>query len=201
MKTTAYITAAVLFITAVSMAQPADEMYGPRPGRGHGWVNRPEGQRPMPPANRPMGFRPDRGRRPMEMQQGAGRMRQRPMSSGGSFAQLRQQIAQLNLTEEQKEQIRTVFKDNRDALRAAHQAVREARQAIYKIALEDGSEEAIRNAAGELADKVAEEAILMAKVRGSLREVLTDEQKQQLETLKEKPRSRQPARRRPESGV
>lgn len=179
MKKTIAITAVILLITSVAgYAQPAPDQ--PLPGEGPVLDQAPP-QGPPPGQWGPgEGFGRGGGRRASAMRRpGAGTIN--PMAG------LHHALKQLDLTDEQREQIKAIQDENKDAQQAAHRATQEAREAMMETtANEEATEEAVRTAATELGTKIGDEAVLMIQVRNAVLAVLTDEQKAELKTLKEK---------------
>jgi protein CpxP len=110
---------------------------------------------------------------------------------GGLFGELRMGLRALNLTDEQRAQVRTVLQGHRDDVRALVQKGRAARRQLFDAA--SGSpvdENAVRAASTAVADAAADAAILRAKVRSEIFALLTPEQREKAETLKQQMRER-----------
>jgi len=95
-------------------------------------------------------------------------------------------LQRLDLTEEQKEQVKTIFKNNREQTQAAQKAVRDAMQAVRKAVMDEAGEDTIRDAAARAGIAIGDQAVLRAQVATDVKSVLTEEQLQKLETIKEK---------------
>jgi len=106
---------------------------------------------------------------------------------------------ELDLTDDQKAQLKTIAESHRDELRAAGQRVGTAREAMRALIEADQIDEnAIRAKSAEVAAAEAEVAILNAKVRQQSMQVLTSEQQAKLKELRESrsgPRMRRPSPR------
>jgi periplasmic protein CpxP/Spy len=105
-------------------------------------------------------------------------------------------LRQLDLTDEQREQIRSIREQNREAARAVGQKLMTARQGLRDAATAETMDEAaIRAAAGALATAEAEAAINHARVHAQVWKVLTPEQQAKAKELREQRRARRPAGR------
>jgi Spy/CpxP family protein refolding chaperone len=164
--------AVVTVATAAPMLMATEARQGqPRPGfhlrQGYG------GQVGVPP----------RGDGPM----GGIRMRGPggPMGFGTGFREL-------DLTDDQKAQLKSIAESHRDEFRAAGEKARTAHEGMRELVEADSiNESAIRAKSVEIAAAEAEIMILNAKVRQESTQVLTSEQQQKLKEL----RAQQPRRR------
>jgi Spy/CpxP family protein refolding chaperone len=95
-------------------------------------------------------------------------------------------LRRLDLTEEQHEQVRTILEDNKESAQTAEKAVQDARKALHQTVIDQQGEEAIRNAAAEIGTAIGNQAVLKTQTIAAVKGVLTEEQKQKLETMKEK---------------
>ena len=92
---------------------------------------------------------------------------------------------ELDLTDDQKTQLRTIADSRRDEFRAAGEKVRAARQGMRAlIEAETIDESAIRAKSAEIAAAEADVTILNAKMRQESLQVLTAEQQQKLKELR-----------------
>lgn len=118
-----------------------------------------------------------------------GPMRGGPMGLGPGFHQL-------DLTDDQKAQLKTIAESHRDEFRAAGQKVGVAREAMRALLEADQIDEgAIRAKSAEVAAAEAEVAILNARVRQQSLQILTSEQQAKLKELQASrpgPRMRRP---------
>ena len=92
---------------------------------------------------------------------------------------------QLDLSDDQKAQLRTIAESHRDEFRAAGEKVRTAREGLRALIEADTIDEsAIRAKSAEIAAAEADVTILNAKVRQESLLVLTAEQQQKLKELR-----------------
>jgi Spy/CpxP family protein refolding chaperone len=126
-----------------------------------------------------VGAQPRRGRNDMRL--------------GGGFHGL----GQLELTETQREQIREINQRHRDELREAGTRARSARQAQTEAeSILPVNETLVRQRAQEYGNALAEIAVIQARIRGEIFQILTPEQqkkaqeveKQRQERMKGRPR-------------
>ena len=159
----AVITAAIGFATTVQLAARSDQAAGQDPAaqsgrRGFGMM----GQGMMGP--------------------GGPGMRGGPGGRGGMFGL---PIRELNLTDAQREQVRTIMESHRDQQKAIGDRMQAARKALHDaIAAENLDESAIRAAAADLGTIEADAAVLQAKIRGEVFALLTPEQAKKAKELR-----------------
>jgi protein CpxP len=126
-----------------------------------------------PPMGPPEG-RPGRG--PMGMRGGP----------GGPLGPFGVALRQLDLTEAQRDQVKAIMESHKEQMQATGEKVREARKAVEAaIAAETVDEAAIRNAHAQLAQAMADGAVLRANVRHEVMQILTPEQKAKAAELKQ----------------
>jgi protein CpxP len=103
-------------------------------------------------------------------------------------------IRQLNLSNDQKDQLKKIAESHRDEFRAAGDKVRTAREGMRALTDADNIDEnAIRAKSAEIAAAEADVLILNAKVRHESLQILTAEQQAKLKELRDKgPRQRRP---------
>lgn len=109
----------------------------------------------------------------------------------GMFGELRMGLRGLNLTEAQRTQVRSVLQGHREEFKALMEKGRAAHEQMLQAA--SGSpvdENAVRNASGAVGDAAADAAILRAKVRTEIFALLTPEQRQKAETLRQQMQQR-----------
>jgi Spy/CpxP family protein refolding chaperone len=112
-----------------------------------------------------------------------------PMGMGPGFGRL-------DLTDDQKAQIKTIADSHRDEFRAAGQKVGAAREAMRTLIEADALDEsAIRAKSAEVAAAEADLMILNAKVRRESQQVLTSEQLAKLKELQANRQGRMKQRR------
>jgi len=108
----------------------------------------------------------------------------RPSGPGNPVAAIQQALDSLDLTQEQRGQIREVLKANRDGLDKARDAHRAAMQA-FASAVEKGDEAGIRAAGGQVGNAMADLDVLQTQAAAAIKKVLTDEQVQRLATIRQ----------------
>lgn len=94
-------------------------------------------------------------------------------------------LRELDLTDAQKEQVRTIQQSHRDEVQQIAERTRTAQRAIDQAANGTSIDEAaIRTQSQALAAAIADGAILRAKVKAEIFNVLTAEQQQKLNELR-----------------
>jgi protein CpxP len=89
----------------------------------------------------------------------------------------------LDLTDSQKEQVKSIVDSHKDELRQVGEKMRQAHEAFNQATMADTIDEsAIRAQTAAVASAMADEAILHAKVRTEVHAILTAEQLEQLKT-------------------
>ena len=102
----------------------------------------------------------------------------------------------LDLTDEQREAIRGAVQRHREGGRSLRQELGAARQALRDEVRSGGADEAaIRALAAAVAPLAADAAVRRAALHTEIRELLTDEQRTQLETLRANARENDTRRR------
>jgi Spy/CpxP family protein refolding chaperone len=97
----------------------------------------------------------------------------------------------LDLSADQKAQIKTILKSHSAEIQAQMAAGATARRALHDaIKAQSVDEKAIRDAAAKAGQVHADGAVLFAKIRAEVLPVLTADQKQKLQSMDEKMRSR-----------
>jgi protein CpxP len=119
------------------------------------------------------------------MMGGPGMMGGRGMLGGGrGLAALRMGLAQLNLTEPQKEQVKAILQGHREKAQAFAAQGRDAGRALHE-AIADGADEAtIRAKAADVAKVQADLAVFGAQLRKEVLGVLTPEQQAKAKELR-----------------
>jgi protein CpxP len=92
-------------------------------------------------------------------------------------------LRKLDLTDQQKQQIKDIVESHRQAMEQARQARAEALKA-YGQAVAAGDESSIRSAATGVGKAMADAAVLRVQVMSEVKAVLTAEQIQKLESMK-----------------
>ena len=119
---------------------------------------------------------------------GRGGMRGGPRGFGGPMGDLG--LRGVDLTDTQREQLRTIMESHKQEFETVRTKLREAHQGLATATnAQTVDEAAIRARSTALATALADEAILRAKVRVEVNGILTAEQLQQLQQRRErKPR-------------
>jgi protein CpxP len=105
-------------------------------------------------------------------------------------------LRELDLSDAQKEQIKTITQSHRDEIQKIAERTREANRAIDQASnVETVDEAAIRAQSTALATAIADGAILRARVNAEIFNVLTAEQQQKLKDLRAQRQERGPRRR------
>jgi periplasmic protein CpxP/Spy len=117
-----------------------------------------------------------------------GGMRGGPRGFGGPMGDLG--LRGIDLTDAQREQLRTIMESHKQEFEAVRTKLREAHQGLATAATgQTVDEAAIRARSTTLASALADEAILRAKVRIEVNGILTAEQLQQVQERRQrKPR-------------
>ena len=93
----------------------------------------------------------------------------------------------LNLTGDQKAQIKSIFRSERDTLAPLLAALHEARENLRAaIRASDANETSVRAASAKVAAAEADLAVERMKLYGKIAPILTDEQKQQLAEMQQR---------------
>lgn len=93
-------------------------------------------------------------------------------------------MRQLDLTDEQREQIKGILEANQEGLETAREAVQDATKALHEAVINDAGEADIRAAATGLGTAIGNEAVLRSAMMASVKQVLTPDQLAQLEKIK-----------------
>ena len=97
---------------------------------------------------------------------------------GGMVQRLTRMLHQLDLSDEQREQVRTILEAARPEFRAHMEAIRSARQELRNLDPATFDEAKVRTLARAQADRMVELAVLGQKVRAQVWAVLTPEQRE-----------------------
>jgi Spy/CpxP family protein refolding chaperone len=102
------------------------------------------------------------------------------------FRRLGQLRAKLDVTDEQRQQIRETLKSHKDELLPLVKELKQKRDALRTAVLADpSSEEAIRSAANDLGKSIGDTAVAASKVAKELKQILTPEQRETLRRFRE----------------
>jgi len=95
-------------------------------------------------------------------------------------------LRRLDLTEDQRDKVKTVLNNKKEDAEVANKAVRDAQKALHEAVINEAGEEAIRTAAAGVGRAIGDQAVLKTQAAASVKAVLTEEQLQKLERIKEK---------------
>lgn len=112
-----------------------------------------------------------------------------PMGGPGWVGGLHLALRQLNLTDDQRQQIKTILSGHADDFKALADRSRPARQALID-AIAAGDEAAIRQHSGELAAVQTDGALLASRVHAEVFKILTPEQQQKAQALRKQAEQR-----------
>jgi Spy/CpxP family protein refolding chaperone len=126
--------------------------------------------------------------------QGAPMRSGRMMNEGGPMAMAHMNLRQLGLSEEQKQQVKTIVGNHRTEFQALRERAVPARRALAD-AVASGDETAIRQRSAELSAVQTDTALLAARVHGEIVKILTPEQQQKAQALRKEFQDRADRRR------
>lgn len=99
----------------------------------------------------------------------------------GQFGRLLALRSELDVSAEQRAEIRGIVKSHKQQLATALKPVAEKRRALRDATLaEDANETAIRAAADELGKAIGDAAVVGSRIRSEIHEVFTPEQREQV---------------------
>jgi len=93
-------------------------------------------------------------------------------------------LGQLDLSDEQRDQIKSLFRDQRDAMRDTMDKMQDNRQALRDAVQNNADEEKLRSLAKKQGDLVTEMIMARSQMRAKINGVLTDEQKAELQKIR-----------------
>jgi len=94
-------------------------------------------------------------------------------------------LAQLNLTDTQKQDIAGILKQHREEMQELRSGMLKARTALMEaITANEFNESAVREAARQAAETGEQRAVLRAKIFGEIRKLMTPEQQEMLQKIK-----------------
>ena len=112
---------------------------------------------------------------------------------GGPMGMLGPMMRELDLTDAQREQVRSIMESHRDAFQQVGEKMRTAREGMGALIDADTlDEDAIRSKSREVAAAEADSAILNAKARAEVFGILTAEQQEKARAMKAARPARQP---------
>jgi protein CpxP len=102
----------------------------------------------------------------------------------GAMAARQFGLGQLDLTDAQREQIRSIVQSHRDELTAIADRTRTARQNMQQASADNALDESsLRAASGDLATAMADGSVLRSRIRQEVFGVLTPDQLEKVKTL------------------
>ena len=116
------------------------------------------------------------------------------MRGVGPMGMIRMGLGQLDLSDEQKQQVKTILGNHKGDFQALRDRGLPARRALAD-AIAGGDEAAIRQHSADLSAVQTDTALLAARVRGEVFKILTPEQQQKAQELRKKFESRMDQRR------
>ena len=131
-----------------------------------------------------------------EAQRGGGRGGRGAWMGGGPAGALLPPLRRLDLSDEQREQVRAAIGEGREAARANFREMRAAREALAEaVASATVDEERIRNLAADLGRLTGDAAVRRAQVHAAVWRILTPEQQARAEEIEAEREERRSARR------
>ncbi len=94
-------------------------------------------------------------------------------------------LRRLDLTEEQRERIKDILESARDTSESGREAVVDATKALHTAVAEGAGETVVREAAVNIGKVIGDQAVSRAATMASIKEVLTEEQLEQLQKMKD----------------
>ncbi len=120
-----------------------------------------------------------------------------PLGGGPGMPGFGRGLRQLDLSAEQREQVKAIREAHRDEFRALAERGTPVRRALAD-AIESGDEAAIRKHSAELAAVQTDRALLAARVHEEIAKILTPEQQQKAKELRDQIRQQQRQQQRQE---
>lgn len=96
-------------------------------------------------------------------------------------------MKKLDLTKEQRGQIKDIIRSNKKECKNTNNAVRDATKALHDAVVNSAGEADIRASAAALGHAIGDRAVLRAKLLASIKQVLTPDQLEKLERFKNQP--------------
>jgi protein CpxP len=107
----------------------------------------------------------------------------------------RQMLRQIDLSDQQRGQIKEILKAEREGMKEQRQALAERRRALHEAVRSGAEEWELREKANDLGLATGDLAVKLAAVHGQIEAILTDEQRQSLGELRTKMQERMKERR------
>jgi Spy/CpxP family protein refolding chaperone len=116
----------------------------------------------------------------IRMSSAVGRVHTNLAKESPRWARILEHLPGLNLTQAQRDQLRSIREAQRPETQALREKMRAARQVLHEVMSADVPDEAaVRAAAGAVAALQADQAVLLARAKGQFMSVLTPEQQAQ----------------------
>jgi Spy/CpxP family protein refolding chaperone len=112
-------------------------------------------------------------------------MRGRGMMAGGALGAMRRGLAQLGLSDDQKQQIKGIVQGHKDELKGLAARMKQARRAVADSIANGDEDTAIRIKSGDLSAVQADLAVMGAKLRKQVFAVLTPDQQAKAKALQQ----------------
>lgn len=109
----------------------------------------------------------------------------RGMMAFGPLGMLRRGLAELGLSDQQKEQIKGIVQSHRDDVKGLREQMQQARRALMNAVVGDADEATIRARSADVAKVQADLAVLGAQVRKQVFATLTPEQQTKAKAMRE----------------
>ncbi len=104
-------------------------------------------------------------------------------------------FSKLDLTDEQKSSIKSLKESNKESMKSIHLSMRSAKKQMKELlAVDEPDETAVKTLSAEMSELKAEKMLLQAKFKREALAMLTDEQREKLEKMKEKRRKHRASR-------
>lgn len=158
-------SAKTILITLLAVSLAASQALAARNRRGRG---RPDRSLNAQSSDDNQSTRPD-GQR-------AGGGRHRP----GPRLPLLRHLRQLDLTDQQRQDVRTILDDAREEVQAAHTAVRQAMHDLNRAVMDEADDQTIQLLAAAVGQAIGAEALLHVSIVAQIKDVLTEDQLTQL---------------------
>ena len=108
-------------------------------------------------------------------------------SDMGGMRGLRRAFAQLDLTEQQQELLKSLKETNKGSMQAAKSSMKPLKKQMHELLMADDIDEAaVKGLSIQMAERKADHMIMMASIKKQAIAILTDEQRAKLKKMKEK---------------
>jgi len=105
----------------------------------------------------------------------------------GALRSLRRAFGHLDLSDEQKDSLKSLKENNKDTMKASKVAMKPLKKQMHELlSAESLDETAIKDLSIQIAEKKADHMILMASIKKQAIALLTDEQRVELKKMKQK---------------